>query len=215
MSLNLSDSQTLSECFQLPETSSSVAYIIDTVNQNFDEGQVTCESLNSNLASILTEEEFDFIFEFIQETTQNNSNYIFGLKRLANTGLNDPLQYFFIDGEENQTFYENFNEFPWGFNRPNLDDESIESCGDWGFTEDRNVNVRFKWNDRECTQNKAIICKTSTSFCEPKERINNLFEFDVFTIGFLSLIALTLVLLSVMITKLRNIKKIDAQILML
>lgn len=143
-----------------------------------------------NLARVSSVEEFNFLGEEdgILNNTVENDIYI-GLKRDDNADPFLGISFFFVDGDETQSFFEKEGEFPWRSERPNNFNGFGESCA---VLERDNDN---EWNDVECEDERPFICRVECDIevIDDEVLIENKNEnIDGFVFGLILFICLTI-----------------------
>ncbi len=125
-------------------------YLFVTDAKTFDEAEQYCQGLSrlgrpSHLASIMSQEENDFLF--LLATLMNGGVYQLtwlGYRRDSTTG-----SFAWIDGSPSMTYIN------WGPNEPN-NSAGKEDCVEMWDTS--------MWNDETCTESRRFICKTPDRF---------------------------------------------------
>ena len=126
----------------------------------FDEAQSLCEGVNSNLASVATREENEFIFQ-LTGSDLNNPKWLGGKRNRSGSSIS-PFTWYWIDGTPYtvQEEYEGCDPTEnclWGTGEPN-DLTGNENCIQMGAS-DLIAVVPAAWNDAMCSANRQFVCK--------------------------------------------------------
>lgn len=125
---------------------------------NFSSAQLECVDIGGNLVTIDSNETFDRVLTLVDNP---ELDIWIGLEDKEDIGGIDPLRFFFVDGNLDQSFYQDRAVFPWREDRPN-DRNSNQNC----------ITIKsgiLLFDDDDCTLDEFFVCQSA---CENEEENN-------------------------------------------
>lgn len=149
-----------SECF-----TTGLIYSTDTILRNSTQSVLLCEQLGGNSVSPTSEIEHFFLVEFLKVQLGQDAQAWIGLERPPVEDIldaTDPINFQFLDGTEDQSFFEDRGQLPWRTDRPinNVVDGGDQRCVALSVNRD-NQNFDELWNDVNCEGLRFPICEFS------------------------------------------------------